>query len=62
MLPPQGKSLGWLRQQVGRYDPKARLLVHDGHLHGGFNGFCNAPKLGGMRERLKGAPRLAAGR
>jgi endonuclease YncB( thermonuclease family) len=51
MLPPPGKSLGWLRAQVKRYDPKARLLVHDGHLHGGFVGYYAAPKLGGMAGR-----------
>lgn len=48
MLPPPGQSLGWLRREVARYDPKARLLIHDGHLHGGFNGYYKAPKLGGM--------------
>lgn len=37
-----------LRAQPERYDPKARLLVHDGHLHAGFNGYFKAPKLGGM--------------
>jgi hypothetical protein len=51
MLPPPGKSLSWLRAQVKRYDPKARLLVHDGHLHAGFDGFYDAPKLGGMAGR-----------
>lgn len=51
MLPPPGKSLGWLRAQVKRYDPKARLLVHDGHLHGGFDAYYSAPKLGGMAGR-----------
>lgn len=51
MLPPPGKSLGWLRAQVERYDPKARTLIHDGHLHAGFNGYYRAPKLGGMAQR-----------
>lgn len=51
MLPPPGKSLEWLKRQVRRYDPKARLLVHDGHLHAGFNGYYKAPKLGGMARR-----------
>jgi hypothetical protein len=51
MLPPPGKSLPWLRSAVRKYDPDARLLVHDGHLHGGFDGFYNAPKLGGMAGR-----------
>lgn len=51
MLPPPGKSLGWLKSAVRRYDPKARLLVHDGHLHAGFDGYYSAPKLGGMARR-----------
>lgn len=51
MLPPPGKSLAWLRAQVKQYDPKARLLVHDGHLHAGFDGYNSAPKLGGMVGR-----------
>jgi hypothetical protein len=49
MLPPPGKSLGWLRAQVKRYDPKARLLVHDGHLHAAFDDYFGAPVLGGAR-------------
>lgn len=48
MLPPPGKSLGWLRAQVKRYDPKARTLIHDGHLHAGFDDYYSAPPLGGM--------------
>jgi hypothetical protein len=49
MLPPPGKSMGWLREQVRRYDPKARLLIHDGHLHATFPGYFGAPVLGGAR-------------
>jgi hypothetical protein len=37
--------------QVKRYNPKARLLVHGGHLHGGFNGYYRPTKLGGMAGR-----------
>ncbi len=51
MLPPPGKSLGWLRAQVMRYDPKARTLIHDGHLHAGFDDYYAAPALGGMAQR-----------
>ncbi|AKM06137.1 thermonuclease family protein [Pelagerythrobacter marensis] len=51
MLPPEGKSLGWLQAQVRQYDPNARLLVHDGHLHAGFDDYYNAPLLGGMAGR-----------
>ncbi|WP_374407419.1 thermonuclease family protein [Pelagerythrobacter sp.] len=48
MLPPPGKSLAWLKARVRRYDPKARLLVHDGHLHAGFDDYYDAPAIGGM--------------
>lgn len=54
MLPPPGKSLTWLRSAVAKYDPKARLLVHDGHLHAGFNGYYGAPPLGGMKSAIRG--------
>jgi hypothetical protein len=47
MLPPPGKSLGWLRSQVARAHPDARLLVHDGHLHAEFPDWFGAPSLGG---------------
>lgn len=49
MLPPPGKSLGWLRREVARLHPKARLLVHDGHLHAEFPGYYGAPPLEGAR-------------
>lgn len=50
MLPPPDKSLGWLRQQVSRAEPQARLLVHDGHLHATFPDWHGAPVLGGARS------------
>ncbi|MEZ5688780.1 MAG: thermonuclease family protein [Caenibius sp.] len=49
MLPPPGKTMGWLKAQVKRYDPKARLLIHDGHLHATFPGYFGAPVLGGAK-------------
>jgi hypothetical protein len=49
MLPPKGKTLGWLEAQVRRYDPKARTLIHDGHLHATFPGYFGAPPLGGAQ-------------
>lgn len=49
MLPPSGKSMTWLKEQVRQYDPDARLLVHDGHLHGTFPGYYGAPPLGEAR-------------
>jgi hypothetical protein len=50
MLPPPGKSLGWLRSEVQRRYPDAKLLVHDGHLHGRFPGYYGAPVLGGAKS------------
>jgi hypothetical protein len=50
MLPPPGKSLGWLRGAVAKAEPDARLLVHDGHLHAMFPGWFGAPVLGGARS------------
>jgi len=49
MLPPAGKSLGWLKSQVAKQQPDARLLVHDGHLHATFPGWYGAPVLGGAK-------------
>jgi endonuclease YncB( thermonuclease family) len=36
MLPPPGKSLGWLRREVAKVEPDAKFLIHDGHLHASF--------------------------
>ena len=50
-LPPRGRSLGWLREQVKRGFPDAETLVHDGHLHFRVPGSLpNAPVLGGARS------------
>ena len=49
MLPPPGKSMEWLKREVRQYDPDARLLIHDGHLHATFPGYYGAPVLGGAR-------------
>ncbi|MXO63420.1 hypothetical protein [Qipengyuania oceanensis] len=59
MLPPPGRSLGWLRAQVAKQEPDARLLVHDGHLHAQFPDWNGAPRLGGAAkpQRLFGAQR-----
>jgi len=53
MLPPPGKSMGWLRNEVERLHPEARLLIHDGHLHATFPGYYGAPALGGAKGRLR---------
>lgn len=50
MLPPEGRSLGWLKKQVMQIEPEASLLVHDGHLHATFPGWYGAPVLGGARD------------
>lgn len=50
MLPPPGRTLGWLKDQVVKLHPTARLLVHDGHLHATFPGYFGAPVLGGARQ------------
>lgn len=52
MLPPPGRSLGWLRREVGRVIPEARLLVHDGHLHASIPDWNGAPVLGPARQFL----------
>lgn len=50
MLPPPGKSMSWLREQVQRQHPNARTLIHDGHLHATFPDWFGAPVLGGARS------------
>lgn len=47
MLPPPGRSLSWLRDQVARAEPRASLSIHDGHLHATFPDWSGAPTLGG---------------
>jgi endonuclease YncB( thermonuclease family) len=61
MLPPPGKSMEWLREQVRQKYPQARQLIHDGHLHTTFPGYFGAPVLGGakgagLRNPLEGMP------
>lgn len=50
MLPPPGKSLGWLKRQVAAASPNARLSIHDGHLHAEFPDWYAAPVLGGAKS------------
>ncbi len=47
--PPPGKSMGWLKDQVNRYDPRARVLPEGDHLHVTFPGYYGAPPLGGAK-------------
>lgn len=60
-LPPEGRSLGWLRGQVKRHYPKAETLIHDGHLHFRVPGYYGAPPIGGaatagVRNPFAGMP------
>lgn len=53
MLPPPGKSLGWLSGRVKAVFPNARLLPEGDHLHATFPGYYGAPALGGAKGRLR---------
>jgi hypothetical protein len=66
LLPPQGRSLQWLRREVGELHPDAALSIHDGHLHAEFPGYYGAPplegaKAAGIRNPLAGIPAPPAG-
>ena len=61
LLPPPGKSMGWLKDRVRKFDPTARLLPEGDHLHTTFPGYFGAPALGGakgakLRNPLAGMP------
>ncbi|HMU20653.1 MAG TPA: thermonuclease family protein [Sphingorhabdus sp.] len=50
LLPPPGKSMDWLKGQVKRHYPKARLLNEGDHLHATFPGYFKAPVLGNAQS------------
>jgi hypothetical protein len=50
LLPPPGKSMGWLKGQVKRVYPDARLLDEGNHLHATFPGWYSAPAIGGAKD------------
>ncbi len=66
LTPPPDKSMGWLKREVKRFDPSARLLDEGDHLHATFPGYYGAPPLGGaskagLRNPLAGMPPPPAG-
>lgn len=66
LLPPPGKSMGWLKDRVRSFDPTAQLLPEGDHLHTTFPGYFGAPALGGakaakLRNPLAGMPAPPAG-
>jgi len=50
LLPPPGKSLGWLRGKVKSIYPKAKLLEEGDHLHATFPGYFKAPVVGNAKS------------
>ena len=66
LLPPPGKSMGWLKDRVRKFDSTARLLPEGDHLHTTFPGYFGAPPLGGAKgaklsNPLAGMPPPPAG-
>lgn len=49
LVPPRGKSMGWLKAQVKRYRRDASLLDEGDHLHVIFPDWYSAPALGGAK-------------
>ncbi|WP_324740100.1 hypothetical protein U8326_10030 [Tsuneonella sp. CC-YZS046] len=61
LLPPPGKSMSWLKREVRKFHPDARMLDEGDHLHTTFPGYYGAPPLGGakgagLRNPLQGMP------
>lgn len=61
LKPPPGRSMGWLKREVLRVEPKARALIEGDHLHTTFPGWFGAPVLGnakaaGLVNPHRGAP------
>ncbi|MES2493996.1 MAG: thermonuclease family protein [Pseudomonadota bacterium] len=49
IVPPAGKSIGWLAGQVKRVRPNARVLPEGDHLHVTFPDWFGAPVIGGAK-------------
>lgn len=50
LVPPAGKSMGWLKGQVKRYRRDASLLDEGDHLHVIFPDWYGAPAIGGAKD------------
>lgn len=50
LVPPAGKSMGWLQARLKAYDPQARFYPEGDHLHVSFPGYYGAPAIGGARR------------
>lgn len=66
LVPPPGKSRGWLKVRLQKYDPNVRLLDEGDHVHAHFPGYYGAPAIGGARSAglknpLAGMPPPPAG-
>jgi len=66
LVPPAGKSMGWLQARLKAYDPQARFYPEGDHLHVSFPGYYGAPAIGGarkagLRNPLMGMPPPPAG-
>ena len=50
LVPPRGKSMRWLMEQVERVEPGADMLPEGDHLHVIFPDWQGAPALGNARS------------
>ncbi|HUD92038.1 hypothetical protein, partial [Sphingobium sp.] len=50
LVPPPGKSMGWLSREVRKVEPGARFYPEGDHLHATFPDWYGAPVLGGAKS------------
>jgi GNAT superfamily N-acetyltransferase len=60
LLPPEGKSMGWLRDRVSKWQKAAKILNEGDHLHVIFPGYYGAPVLGGAKAAGLRNPNMGA--